>query len=353
MRKFDQDNLQRILDYRLNLDEPQDRQSTEQLLQQDPQARQLDEAVGRMLQPLGSWQDQASPGDLTDRTLDFIKHHQQAQVMAQASAALAGRRLEESSGKTAGPSRWRWVMGNMRDIISVAACLLLVFTLARPALDHSRQVARQQQCASQMQQAGIGFSQYAQANNGFLPYVPRPTGAPWWLVGQQGEDNVSNTRNAWLLVQQGYLPPSAFMCPGAPALHVQVLQQTDGQVRIMKDFWAREAVSYSLRLHDPQRRQLRLESNGRDPLMADKNPLFATFNAQQQRVLDMSQNGRLYQMNSPNHAGEGQNVLYHDGSAGFTEGRFLGTDDIYTIRDARQYHGTELPASDDDIFIAP
>ena len=88
--------------------------------------------------------------------------------------------------------------------------------------------------------------------------------------------------------------------------------------------------------------------------MADKNPLFAEFDAEKQSELDLSAAPALLQANSPNHGAGGQNVLFNDGSVRFSESRYLGPalDDIFTIKNTSRYYGNELP-QDDDIFIAP
>jgi len=60
------------------------------------------------------------------------------------------------------------------------------------------------------------------------------------------------------------------------------------------------------------------------------------------------------QVNSPNHKGEGQNVLYIDGRVTFSNGRYVGPglDDIFTIQSKVRYQGTEQPDTN-DVFIAP
>ncbi len=351
-----QDMLGRLLDYRFGQLDARQRQAIEQELAANPQMQNILSALDQTIAPLSSWQDRAAGKDLAESTMNYIRQHEQAQTIARASAALAQRRRDDKTGRHEGTTRFRWVLGNLRDIISVAACVLLAFTLLRPSLQQQRQLAQQRQCASLMGQAGQAFASYAQDNNGYLPYVERQPGSPWWHVGRQGDENVSNTRNVWLLVRGNYLQPDAFMCPGAPTYKFSVYRNTEANEREhLKDFYARELISYSFRLTDAAHRQLRLDKASRDPLMADKNPIFFGFNPDQQNVLDLSTNPELLQINSHNHHGRGQNVLYHDGSARFSLQRYLGArlDDIFTIRDARQYHGTELPQAEDDIFIAP
>ena len=91
--RFDQeqrDLLQHVLDYNLGLDDAEQRRVMELLLQQDVEAGQLHAKVQAALAPLKEWPDDEAPGDLSGRTLDLIRQHKQAQVMARASDAIAG-----------------------------------------------------------------------------------------------------------------------------------------------------------------------------------------------------------------------------------------------------------------------
>lgn len=350
MKKPDLDKLQRLLDYNLNLDDPGQRGQTEELLARDEQARVLNDALRRTLKPLESWPDEPVPPGLAQRTMQLITQHDQASIVAEASARIVGyRNTSKPEGLWHG--RGRWIMSNLRDLVTVAACLLLAVMVSQPGVRHARELSRQYSCASQMRQVGAGLSQYAMNNEGLLPSVEYEPGTVWWSIGKKGEVSSSNTRNVFLLVQQGYLPAEVFVCPGSdrkPKVRIDL-----EKLKAMTDFASREHVSYSFRLmFEP--RHLEMDSDPGAVIMTDVNPLFADLDSDNNTVLDLTAVPFLWKSNSPNHNDKGQNVLFNDGSVNFKIIRQLGPgmDDIFTIKGVQRYHGVERP-QEDDIFIAP
>jgi len=342
MKPNSNDLLQRILDYHMRLDSDRQREDTRKLLEHDLQAQQLDAALRKSLAPLSEWAVQTPPAGLAVRTYSFI-HDQESRTRPVL--------LENPSDERASRGRSWWVISNLRDVIAVAASLAIIFLAALPSTRYARQIARQNACASQMRQAGVAMAHYAQDANGAMPYVPIPAGAVWWQVGQQGQQNHSNTRNLYLLVKGGYLPADAFVCPGNP---------NAGQIRIaipremmatLQDFAERTQVNYSLRLMI-QPRNLSAE-NASIPLLSDQNPIFIHFDSDRLEEIDLQASKQLLRSNSPNHNGRGLNLLHPDGHVRFSTDRNLdSSDDIFTIRNVTQYRGTEQP-DQNDVFIAP
>jgi prepilin-type processing-associated H-X9-DG protein len=64
-------------------------------------------------------------------------------------------------------------------------------------------------------------------------------------------------------------------------------------------------------------------------------------------------NEQLKQMMSQNHQGRGQNILYCDGSVKYIRERVLNGDDIFTVNGVDAYTGREVPADQNDTFLAP
>ena len=352
MEKPDFDNLQQILDYILEMDDPQERRKSQSILQSDPQAKELAESLRRTLKPLDDWQEESVPVGLADRTMNLIGQHDQAQQMAQASAAIADRRKLDRRSTTT-HSRLRWVMGNLRDLLAVAACLMFVVLATRPGIRQARQLSQRHACAANMQQVGAALDQYANDHDGLLPHVKYQPGSVWWGVGKNDQSNPSNTRNVFLLVKNGYLPADVFICPSSskkPRIRIKVDSET---LKAMQDFAGREHVNYSFRLMFHGQRQP-TDNSSQSVVMTDQNPIFADFDCDNQTELDLSSEPSLLQVNSPNHNGMGQNALYDDGSVRFSTSRYLGTvlDDIFTIRNTARYRGNEQPEPD-DTFIAP
>ncbi|MBN1765937.1 MAG: hypothetical protein JW860_11810 [Sedimentisphaerales bacterium] len=355
MDRSELDNLKRLMDYQLHLDDPRQRQQTEELLDKDKQAQKLNDSLKQILDPLGSWSDEPAPEGLADRTLELITQHEQARTMAAASEAIARRQDSGYHQRRDRHSRVRWVLGNLRDLVTVAACLMLAVTALRPGLQHARQRSNQIQCAKNMAMTSQALYEYAQDNNNMLPNAGYTPGSVWWKVGAEDKNDNSNTRNVFLLIKGDYLPPETFICPGSkkkPSFRIKIDPELLAK---LQDFASREQVNYSFRLFIDKKYLDHTGQKLSDGLiMADQNPLFADFDIDRQKELDLTVDPSLLRVNSPNHGGIGQNILYNDGHVDFTSARHMGPslDDIYTIKDVNRYHGTELPA-DNDIFIAP
>ena len=370
MTEHDFDKLRRLLDHRFGLEGSEQRKQTEELLENDAEAQQLDAALERMVRPLGAWQDEEPPAGLAERTVAFVEQHIQAagdsgrgraKADVEEPLVLAGhseqaqyespvRRVGngDASERQGDGGRGRWVLGNFRDLIAVAASILIAVVVFQPvgryAQDRNQRIA----CASQLGRIGKAFATYAGDNNGLLPRVNRQTGARW-LMGQQG----SNTRSVFLLVKRNYLPAAAFSCPARPR-NVTITFTVDPNG---VDFRQSEDITYSSRLIGSER-QVRLSDMVGSPLVTDRNPLFEGGGYRDGVAVDLEAGDfgrRLRKANSRNHRGSGQNALYADGSGRFLKTRFTDEsgDDIFTINSVTRYSGFELPDSDGDIFVAP
>ena len=351
MGKTDPDKLQRLLDYHLNQDEPAQRLATQRLLADDSELQELDQVVRRSLEALGSLEEETPPAGLAERTLQKVAQHRQVQQLAQSSVDIASGGLKRDR-----TTRAKWVLSNLRDVIAVAACLMLVFLFMRPGLQKARHISQEQACANQFRSIGYGLSQYAHDYRGRMPYVQRPPGAKWLGVGKQDDEHYSNTRNTYLLVKMGYVSVDKFLCPGADAqpevkLRVKMDPQT---LKTLQDFADRHQVNYSFFLVLNNQSFFTKQSEN-IPIGSDQNPLFADYDSQKQTILDLSVNRELLSRNSPNHGGRGQNLLYGDGHVRFSNSRLVGLneDDIFTLNDILQYDGDEQPSTDSDILHAP
>ena len=359
MAETDRDKLEKLLDFHLQLDDPSQRIQTQKLLAQDAQAQKLNQLLEQNFGHLSLLDDVEPPKNLADRTLDFIKNHPQVRFAAekttatQATTHSIGHSVSRDIDRST--SRSRWVLNNLRDLVAVAASVMLLFAFVNPGLKHARQVAQQQNCANQLRQAGMALNQYSLDNSGGMPFVKRSPQARWLPVGQADEQNGANTRNYYLLVKQGYIKPGAFLCPGVDHNNIRFAIKVDPEnLKFRQDFAGDIQVNYSFRLilHDQP-----LQDPGETaiPIASDRNPIFANFDSQTQQVLDLNENEILQNANSLNHGGRGQNLLYSDGRVEFSPSRVVGInpDDIFTIRSVTRYRGTEKPQSKDDLFIAP
>jgi len=364
---FDQnqkDLLQRILDYNLHLDSPEDREHTESLLQQNEQAKNLHDSLQHAMNPLGHWSVDPPASDLSTRTLAFIKQHQSAQLLAQSSAAIAAQDPPVISGSSDRsprpgrlgaaplPRRGFWVMTNLRDLAAAAAGIMILIWVMQPALNHARNFSQQITCAGNLRNNHLALINYADDNSGFLPYVKQKKGDVWWSIGDKGERNCSNTRSYFLLVKADYLKASDFFCPAVPNTQRPQLTFNLETLKKLKDFMSREDVNYSFRLIFDGKPQP-LTQRTQVVIIADQNPLFADVDYENLPNGTLTLAANLIR-NSPNHAQRGQNILTNDGAVHFKINPLFGIrqDNIFTIRTVNRYRGNELPVGNDN-FIAP
>ncbi len=337
-----------LLDMSLGLTGEQQNKEAGHLLSCDSQAKAVKTNLDNIRDALHEWPDEQPSPSLMEQTMELVSQYEQSRSMARSSEVIARTKVSGTSGEV--KERVSWILGNLRDLITVAACLLLAFTFLQPMTQYGRDQARRIQCADNLRQIQAGMVQYAQDNQGFLPFIQRENGQPWWTVGKQSPDNNSNTRNIFLLVKGQYVPAKMFVCPGSenqPNIRIELDKQT---LKMLHDFAGRDQVHLSFRLI---RKNDRLDI-GHKILASDQNPLFAEFDPERDSELDLAKNPKLLQKNSPNHAGQGQNLLFNDGHIDFSETRWIGPklDDIFTIKSTTRYTGTELPGDDDD-FAAP
>ncbi len=337
------EKLQQLIDFHFNLD------TIQADIADDAQLRQIDNALAKLAASLDDIED--TPEDLTGKTLAFIKHYEQSRAVENKRSVKFAEALHTHRES----SRLRWILGNFRDLATIAAGVILVFLVSQPGLQVARDIAEKHACTLQMRQVGQALQHYARDNNDLLPQVYHQPGAKWWHVGSQDEGKTSNTRNFFLLVKNGYLSAKNFICPAANSDGKIRLDFSPEQLLRLRDFPDRQSVNYSFRLVQPNEGLNMGLGRKNGPLMTDQNPLFADFDAFFSEQLDLNENPELLKANSPNHNGKGQNVLFDDGHVDFATSRRwgFGLDDMFTIENTTRYEGTETPTEEVDAFIAP
>jgi prepilin-type processing-associated H-X9-DG protein len=339
---------QLLFGYSFGMTGERDTAEAEQLLSSSLEAAQLCDLFKAALSPLDSVEPEPCPDDLAERTI--------ARLREQARIVSGQGRLEQllnAEQARVAPLRvpfWR----NWTEVAAMAAAIILFLSVLVPAFGLARQKQWQTHC--QTHSAGIysGLANYVTDHDGRLPTVAMAPGAPWWKVGTQGPESPSNTRRAWLLVKQGYVPLSSFVCPARP--NPGRPDPDTVPVAQYNDFPARSFIHFSVRIDGPQAAQPTL---GRKRVfLADLNPLSEEFPRDLSTPASIELRDSLLTANSRNHRQRGQNVLFCDGSVEFTRTRrtSLSDDDIYTLQAmsrGQRVSGTERPASDSDTFVAP
>jgi len=219
-----------------------------------------------------------------------------------------------------------------------------------PWLSYARQKSWQQRCQMQLGNIFQGLNNYVSDHDGKPPMTAMAAGTPWWKVGEQGKENRSNTRGVWLLVKNKYVEPADFICPGKT--HGRAIQFNRCNMQNYNDFPDKRHISYSIRIRCPNAPS----TFGKEPIMADSNPIFDDLKADNSGEFKLLLTERLFAINSDNHNRRGQNVLFGDGSVKFIKGRRIGADDIFTLQHMQpgfEVKGCELPSCQSDAFLAP
>ena len=269
--------------------------------------------------------------DLIERTLAAVE---------QADAARSGRmRFEEA----AGGSRFR-----MSDLISLAAMILILVSVAMPAMQGVSRFREQTACMSNMQVAARAFGTYAGSNADMLPMAAAGFGGSWMDVGNPGR---SNSANLFTMPLQGYLRLDDLACPSNPNAVFGTPQPG------AMDWRSMDEISYSYRVmpNGGLRMSVAVPTTTRVVVMADRSPV--TLRASRGEVIYPEEN-------SPNHDGRGQHVLRLDGSTSWVSYPAIEGDNIWLPREIETIlhdvrtrlgliKGNEMPASATDGFVGP
>ena len=239
----------------------------------------------------------------------------------------------------------------LRDLLSVAAMLMLGASVLWPAMSSIRESGRRAACLANMRGVGGAFAWYAGDNRDALPMASAGFGGgTWWGVG--GGPARSNSANLYALAKGRYVELASLACPGNP-LSPTVERSPDDT-----DWRTIDEISYSYRVMvRPEARHATV--SGPVVLLADRSP-----------VILRAVRGELINPfeSSPNHHSRGQHGLNSAGSAVWLTSPVLESgDNIWlprpverliddAVRRSRRLaplRGTESPADTTDSFVGP
>lgn len=275
----------------------------------------------------------SSRTDLIERTLAAAKAAETAQHRRMV--------LEDQTAPTG--SRFR-----IADMISVAATLLIVGSVALPALQGVTRAREQAACLSNMQSVAQAFGSYAGANADMMPMATAGFGGSWMDVGTP---NRSNSANFYTLARTDYARLADLACPTN-------LNAPRGEAAPDSMDWRTiDELSYSYRIMPTGglRMTIAVPTTDSVVLTADRSPV----------TLRIAHGLRVYpEANTPNHGSRGQHVQRLDGSTVWTTSPVIQGDNIWlphpietAIRQVRIHfgviEGTEMPESATDAFVGP
>lgn len=318
-----------LLDWHLDRVDDQDRAWVEEGLRSDAELRAKSERLGQILQPLDCWPIATGPANLADRVLARVRQpeHERLDAIPVPDEAKRSRRLPVAS---------------LRDLVAIAACILLLIGVFVPGVSQLRSRSRRAMCANNLGSLFRGVSAYRQDFASALPFAGYLKGASWLPGGTPNRPYASNSRHVYLLLKLNYGPsPADFLCPGCATGEPMPAHNRAAHA----DFLKTCNVGYdtvNLAASKPN-----LRPSMPVPYLSDANPLFvgARFN----ESVDPDRT------NSPAHRGKGQTVLTLDGSARWMTTPVFGPkrDNLWLIGNIRRYTGTETPLSQDDVQLVP
>ena len=204
MISLNQQQKHLLFDYCIGLTSEQETAQAQELVFSNGEAAKFVASIKASLSPLESITPEECPDELAEGTLWRIK-----QTLRTSQVGLNQLLAAEQKRKT---GFWRDIFGRLATAAVFVIVGSALFTGGKMAASYARQMSWQTQC-------GVSNGGFVYRPEQLQERQQRPdadprisTGSPWWKVGDQGSENVSNTRRMWVLVRKGYVKPDRLLC---------------------------------------------------------------------------------------------------------------------------------------------
>jgi prepilin-type N-terminal cleavage/methylation domain-containing protein/prepilin-type processing-associated H-X9-DG protein len=260
------------------------------------------------------------------------------------------------------------------ELLVVIGIIALLISILLPSLNRARETANRVKCGSNMRQVGQAILLYANENKGNYPRTRynQGTGTTWSYQAAVNTanppakdpfvDNVTDNdvvKAMFLLIRTQDITPEVFVCPSSNDEKDTYGSGAGVSAQAKVSFTDKKNLSYSYCNPYPDANAVNngyktnTTAGAEFAIAADMNPGKPAGNANYDVTAPKNESSSpqfMQKGNSPNHQGQGQNVLYGDGHASFEQNPFVGTkrDNIYTVSGANDGSVTtssNIPAS--------
>jgi len=243
------------------------------------------------------------------------------------------------------------------ELLVIIAIIGMLIAILIPMFLSARQRSTRFKCQNNLREIGSAMFSYANANHGRFPST-RPSADPVrkpdlsnsgyaatqpFAADGPGPNNIPAA--LFLLIRTEHVPAFRFVCP---ASGVTQPDQFGGKVPTERSNFSDVKLNLTYGMHNPYANDSTLKAGfgwgpqwlkGNFPLLADMGPATGLKFA-------------LQSPNSPNHEGEGQNILYADGSVEFVTTPLAGIDKDHIYR-TRNNAIIDSPQDPSDSILLP
>jgi len=326
-----------LLDLYLGQLTPEQRVELERRIATDPALARQNEALATVFRALDCAATPTPPENLADRVAARVAAVDPPRVVPTPDAST----LDEEEFPRLLPRIY-----SLREVIAVAAMIVLAIGLGVPSVLHVRERNQRMLCSNNLAQLGRGLQTYAASFGDSLPFAGwNPRHMSWQPTNDPNVETVPNRRHIYPLLPSGHVRTLWFVCPGGDDVAMP-----DEQVRHRDDFIESRNLSYAYQNMAGVRPSL-LDSPDL-PILADNNPCFDDGRPLFDALTRLGMHDPA-KSNSRAHRGAGQNILTLDGRVIWKDTPNCGIngDNIWTLDKVREYTGREGPQSKTDSHL--